>query len=145
MCGSRPSGTRGGPTEIEAVSTAVSPRQHGLGCACPADSVVQAANGDRPFALGMVPVPRDPEGTGELAGLHRRRPLAGAVEPVAEFGLISKALAWVREDTRPYGFLAWLREERIGLLTGPGTAVLIALMAAWIAAYRITQESSMAA
>lgn len=101
-----------------------------------AGSVVQAGHGDKEYALGMVPI------LGARA--HQVRWLACVapgrwpvpVEPVAEFALVSKALKWVKDDTGPYGFRAWDRLERIGLLGGPGEPALIAPIEAWAAAYR---------
>lgn len=102
------------------------------------DSVTQAGHGNLPHALGMVPVPRArKEQVNWLAAVSPDRwPLP--IEPVAEFAIVSKALAWVRADEAPYGFRAWPREERIGLLAGPGSPALVAPMAAWLNAYRIS-------
>lgn len=110
-----------------------------------ADAVVQAGHGDMAFALGMVPVPRArKEQVTWLACVAVDR-WPEPVEPVAEFALISKALAWVRQDTAPYGFRAWPREERIGLLSGSGTPALIAPMSAWLAAYARARQLPAAA
>lgn len=100
------------------------------------DSVAQAANGDLPHSLGMVPVPR--------ARAEQVRWLASAmtdcwpepVVPVAEFALISKALLWLRDDQGPHGYQVWPRIQRIALLRGSGTPVLVAPMEAWIGSYR---------
>lgn len=100
------------------------------------DSVIQAGNEFLPHALGMVPVPRArKEQVNWLACVdpdHWPVP----VEPVAEFKIVSKALDWVWADEAPYGFRAWPREERIGLLAGLGKPALVAPMAAWFTAYR---------
>lgn len=100
------------------------------------DAVQQAANGRMPFSLGMVPI----LGTRS----HQVRWLActavdawpGGVEPVAEFAIVSKALAWVRDDAAPHGYRPWPRVERVGLLGGPGFPALVAPLEAWAAAYR---------
>lgn len=113
--------------------------------AAAAGSVVQAGHGDKRFALGMVPVLR--------ARAHQVRWLACVApgrwpvhaEPVAEFALASKALAWVRTDEAPHGFRAWDRAERIGLLAGPGEPALIAPIEAWAEAYRQAQGAVLAA
>lgn len=99
------------------------------------DSVVQAHHGDLEYALGMVPVPRArKEQVTWLASTTLDR-WPEPVEPVAEFSLISKALTWVRDDKGPHGFRVWPREERIGILGGPGKTVLIAPIEAWLAAF----------
>jgi hypothetical protein len=84
-------------------------------------SVIQAGHGDKEYAMGMVPI------LGARA--HQVRWLACVapdrwpvpVEPVAEFAMVSKAMAWVRADAAPHGFRAWDRLERIGLLAGTGS------------------------
>ncbi|MCC3292814.1 hypothetical protein [Arthrobacter sp. zg-Y1110] len=111
------------------------------------DSVKQAANGEMPFALGMVPI------LGTRA--HQVRWLActavdawpGGVDPVADFAIVSKALAWVRDDAGPHGYRVWPRLERIGRLGGPGYPALVAPLEAWAAAYRLSwvADTSLAA
>jgi hypothetical protein len=104
--------------------------------AAAAGSVIQAGHGDMGYALGMYPILK--------TRAHQVRWLACVapgrwpvpVEPVAEFAMVSKALAWVRADEAPYGFRAWDRLERIGLLAGPGEPTLIAPIEAWAHAYR---------
>lgn len=100
-----------------------------------ADALIQAGHGDMAFALGMVPVPRARKEQVTWLACVAVDHWPVPVEPVAEFGSIGKALAWVREDTGPHGFRPWPREERIGLLSGQGTPALIAPMAAWLSAY----------
>lgn len=108
------------------------------------DSVVQAANDGRPFALGMAPV--------HLAKKESVRWLASAVAPTAEspyggwpgplpdepveFTMASRAVTWLRDDKGPYGYRPRPRAERIALLTGAGAPVLVAPIEAWIEAYR---------
>lgn len=104
------------------------------------DAVKQAANGRMPFSLGMVPI----LGTRS----HQVRWLActapdawpGAVEPVAEFAIVSKALEWVRDDAGPFGYRPWPRVDRVGLLGGPGFPALVAPLEAWAAAYSASVE-----
>jgi len=79
-------------------------------------SVIQAGHGDKEYALGMVPV--------QGARVHQVHWLACVapgrwpvpVEPVAEFGMVSKALAWVKDDEGPYGYRVWDRQSRAGHL-----------------------------
>lgn len=94
-------------------------------------SVAQAANGKVEFALGMVPVQgaRKTQVNWLAATAVDRWP--EPVEHVAEFALISKALAWLKDDSGPYGYRVWPRSERICLLTGPGTPCLVAPFSAW--------------
>lgn len=99
-------------------------------------SVIQAGHADVPFALGMVPIQGARKGkVNWLASVAVGRwPVP--VEPVAEFAMVSKALAWLKTDEAPYGFRAWERDERIGLLAGPGEPALVAPIEAWFKAYR---------
>lgn len=102
------------------------------------DSVVQAGHGDLDFALGMVPYPRARPGTVKWLACTTPEawPVPLTVEPV-EFGLISKALAWVRDDT---GQVA--RPDRVALLkSGSAAPVLVAPIEAWLDAYRSTRTS----
>jgi hypothetical protein len=108
------------------------------------DSVVQAGHGDHEYALGMVPVPRArKEQVTWLASTTPDR-WPEEIQPVAEFALISKALSWVRDDKGPHGYRVWPREERIALLGGPGTTVLIAPIEAWLAAFRRARSQAQA-
>lgn len=110
--------------------------------AAAAGSVIQAGHGDKDVALGMVPIlgTRKDQVRWLACVTPDRWPLP--VEPVAEFALVSKALKWVRTDEAPYGFRAWGRLERIGLLAGTGEPTLIAPIEAWAAAYRAARESA---
>ena len=100
------------------------------------DSVKEAGHEDMLHALGMVPILK--------TRAHQVRWLACTspeawpvpVDPAAEHAIVSKALAWVRDDTGPYGYRVWDRLERIGLLGGSGEAALVAPIEAWAAAYR---------
>lgn len=104
------------------------------------DSVIQAGHGGVPHALGMAPI--------HNARLNSVRWLACVtpghwpipVEPVAEFSMVGKAVAWARDDLGPTGYTAWDRTSRVGLLAGPGHPALIAPMEAWLAAYRIARN-----
>lgn len=102
---------------------------------------LQAANGNRPLSVGMTKVPRARSGAVQwLASALPGDWLGREVQPVIEFGTISKALTWLRDDTGPLGYRPWPREQRICLLsTGQATAVLLAPFEAWLAglqAYR---------
>lgn len=112
-----------------------------------ADALKQAgnaANGRPRYSLGMVPVPRArKEQVNWLACVavgHWPLP----VEPVVEFATIGKAFDWVRTDEAAHGFRAWPREERVGLLVGTGKPALIAPMAAWLTAYRLSLQQGAA-
>lgn len=100
------------------------------------DSVIQAGHGDKDFALGMFPILRTRAGQVRWLACVAPGRWPVPVEPVAEFALVSKALKWVRDDEGPYGFRAWGRLDRIGLLAGPGEPALIAPIEAWAHAYR---------
>lgn len=99
-------------------------------------SVIQAGHGDMEFALGMYPILRTREGQVRWLACVTPGRWPVPVEPVAEFAMVSKALAWVRADAAPHGFRAWDRLDRIGLLAGPGEPTLIAPIEAWAHAYR---------
>lgn len=105
------------------------------------DSVVQAGHGDMEFALGLVPFPRARRGTVKWLACVEPDAWPGGpgsvpITPV-EFALVSKALAWVRDDEGPHGFMAYPRRERVARLSGGKTRpVLIAPFEAWLAAYR---------
>lgn len=98
------------------------------------DAVAQAANGDQGHALGLVPYPRARAGTVRWIASWVHAPGSLVVDPV-EFKTVSKAVAWVRDDTGPYGYLARARIERIAYLTGAGTPVMIAPYEAWLELY----------
>lgn len=97
------------------------------------DSVVQAGHGDMVHALGMVPFPRARKGT--VKWLACTTPEAWPTPLEAEpqrFGMVGRALAWVREDSDSPA-----RVDRIAwLVSGTSAPVLIAPIEAWIAAYR---------
>jgi hypothetical protein len=100
------------------------------------DSVIQAGHGDKEVALGMFPILRTREGQVRWLACVTPDRWPVPIEPVAEFAMVSKALAWVRADEAPHGFRAWDRLERIGLLAGTGEPTLIAPIEAWAHAYR---------
>lgn len=100
------------------------------------DATAQALNGDRPFSLGLVPYPRARAGTVRWIATALEWPVDSGVEPV-EFSMVSKALAWVRDDEGPYGYMARPRHLRIARLGGGKTTpVLLAPVEAWLDAYR---------
>src|SRR5699024_2713081 len=100
----------------------------------------QAGNADRPFGLGLVPYPRARAGTVRWIAAWTGRPAPQSV--VAEFKRVSDAVAWVRDDTGPYGYRVWPRTERVCHLGGPGQPVLVGPFEAWLAAYAPTRGCS---
>lgn len=99
------------------------------------DAVAQAANGDMPHALGLVPYPRARAGSVRWLATWVRTP-AGLPVEVHEFASVSKAAAWVRDDQGPYGYRVWPREQRVAHLGGRGDHVFVAPAEAWLALYR---------
>lgn len=102
------------------------------------DSVVQADNGDKDFALGMVPYPRARAVTVKwlAATTLEAWPVPLEVEPET-FGMVSRALTWVRDDSDG----ASPRTERIALLrSGSAAPVYIAPIEAWLDAYRVATK-----
>src|SRR5699024_5027038 len=65
------------------------------------DAVGQAANGDMPYALGLVPYPRARSGSVRWLATWVTPP-AGLLIEAHEFASVSKAAAWVRDDQGPY-------------------------------------------
>lgn len=104
------------------------------------DAVAQAANGDMPLALGMVPFPRARSGSVRWLASWVRPPVSLPVE-AHEFASVSKAAAWVRDDQGPYGYRVWSREQRVAHLGGRGDHVFVAPAEAWLALYRQTRAS----
>ncbi|MCU6479080.1 hypothetical protein [Arthrobacter sp. A2-55] len=107
-----------------------------------ADAVSQAANGDMPYSLGVVPVQGARKDQVRWLACVDVDSWPTPVEPVAEFSIVSKALAWVRDDKGPYGYQVWDRAARIGLLSGQGSPALVAPLEAWVEAYRHAKQSS---
>ncbi|MCC3299487.1 hypothetical protein [Arthrobacter caoxuetaonis] len=105
------------------------------------DSVKQAANGRVPYALGMVPILGTRANQVRWLACTALDAWPGGMDPVAEFAIVSKALAWVRDDAGPHGYRPWQRLERVGLLRGPGYPALIAPLEAWTDAYRRMSEA----
>lgn len=105
------------------------------------DSVTQAAHRRVRLGVGLVPYPGARQGTVRWLACARDWPYdleapGEHCEGPVEFAMVSKALAWVRDDQGPYGYRARPRETRVVRLTGPGAAVLVAPVEAWLAAYR---------
>ncbi|MPV50139.1 hypothetical protein GCG21_08995 [Pseudactinotalea sp. HY160] len=98
------------------------------------DARTQAANGLLPHGLGLVPYPRARAGTVRWIATWLTPPAPLECEPV-EFKTITKALAWLRDDDGPHGYLTHPRTRRVAALTGPGTEVFVAPAEAWLAAY----------
>ncbi len=104
------------------------------------DACIQASNGDRPLALGLVPYPRARNGSVKWVACVKEWPVPLLVDPVP-FAMVSRALTWLRDDDGPHGFMAYPRELRIAILTGGNTEpVLLAPVEAWVAAYRDTRQ-----
>lgn len=100
------------------------------------DAVQQSVNGEVRFALGLVPIPG--------ARKDKIRWLAACVDwpfPTVEdpvhFGLVSRAVTWIREADK---FEPSEREQRLARLGGAGTPVYVAPIEAWLNAYRSARE-----
>lgn len=108
------------------------------------DAVIQAGHGDKDFSLGLVPYPGARAGTVRWIACVDPSSWPGDFDVdalhVAEFATVSKILDWVRADAAPYGFIAYPRTERVGLLTGGSGPVLVAPIEAWVAAYRLATD-----
>lgn len=93
------------------------------------------------FAVGMVPIPRQPKG-GAVRWLACAEswPLPISDLSIAEpvrFSSVSKLIAWLKDDTGPYGYQAWGRETRIATYgLRADDSVLVAPIEAWLEAYR---------
>lgn len=110
----------------------------------------QADNGFLPLAVGMTKVPGARASTVQwLASTLPADWPGGTAEHVMQFGTISKALVWLRDDDGPAGYRTWPRTERIALLvSGSARPVVLAPMEAWLAAlsrYRAAKASLSAA
>lgn len=100
------------------------------------DSITQAGHGDMPYALGLVPYPGARAGTVRWIACVEQWPVELPIEPIP-FAMVGKALAWLRDDNGPHGFMAYPRTRRIGVLAGGSTKpVLMTPVEAWVAAYR---------
>lgn len=107
------------------------------------DARTQSANGNRRHYLGLVPYPG--ARTGSVRWIAAAVDWPTPTEPVAEFALVTKALAWVRTDAAPHGFLAHPRRQRLGTLLGSGAGpVLFAPLEAWLESYRSTRGGAVA-
>ncbi|WP_156697999.1 hypothetical protein [Nocardioides sp. Leaf285] len=92
---------------------------------------------DVPFALGMIPIPRQPtSGAVRWLAAVEKWPVDLPCTPI-RFTVAAKLLTWVKDDIGPIGYLAHPRERRIAThgLSLTDT-VLVAPVEAWIAAYR---------
>lgn len=107
------------------------------------DSVIQAGHAGAAHALGMAPIHNARAGSVRWLACVTPGHWPIPVEPVAEFSMASKAVAWLRDDTGPHGYQAWPREQRIGLLAGPGHSSLIAPIEAWFNAYRTARSTTL--
>jgi len=100
------------------------------------DAVAQAANGDMPHALGLVPYPRARAGTVRWLASWLTPPSQPECQEL-EFASVSKAASWVRDDQGPYGYRVWPRHQRLAYLGGRGDHVFVAPAEAWLRLYRI--------
>lgn len=103
------------------------------------DSTKQAANGRVPIGLGMVPIPRARKGTVRwLASVEQwPTPLwehGGLIQP-EPFKMVSRAIAWLRDEKGTIERPAVSRNLRVAHLTGAGAPVFIAPIEAWLEAY----------
>lgn len=108
-------------------------------------ATMQALNGDKRFALGMVPIPRAPK-SGAVRWLacveewpQMDRPGHPAPEPIVDFNLVSRLVDWIRDDEGPHGYAAWDREVRLGVLLGGPRPLIVAPIEAWVAGYRVAK------
>ena len=106
------------------------------------DAAAQAANGDQPYALGMVPVPRAKQGTVRWLACVTGWPEPPVREPV-HFELVGRMLTWLRDDTGPYGYDPRPRTARIATLrcTG-GDLVWVAPIEAWLETLQLLRAKS---
>ncbi|WP_375000166.1 hypothetical protein [Aeromicrobium sp. CTD01-1L150] len=104
----------------------------------------QRLNARFDLGVGLVPIPRARNGTVRwLAAVQTscQWPTPVIEDPV-EFSMISRLLAWLRDDAGPHGYLAIPRHERIGLLCGGNSAtdIYVAPLEAWLAAYETYRQ-----
>lgn len=100
------------------------------------DAKIQAANAFQEFGVGMVPIPRAREGSVRWLATTVLGEWPALAEPVASFTQVSKAIAWLRDDVGPNGYMQHEREDRICLLEGGEELILVAPIEAWIFDYR---------
>lgn len=91
-------------------------------------ALTQADYADKPYAVGMVPVPRAQPGTVGWAFCR----LAGcapvtAAGPVVSWSRVSDLMVWLRDDDGPKGYPAYDRQQRIAVLKH-GTAPPVEVM-----------------
>lgn len=105
------------------------------------DALRQAGNAHVPHHLGLVPLIG--ARTGAVAWVATALTWPVDVPAQADFALVSRALAWVRSDQAPHGYLAHPRSSRVGTLAGSaGPTVLLAPVEAWLAAYEQARGAS---
>lgn len=101
----------------------------------------QAANGGLEHALGMVKVPRALKGTVTwLAVIDIEHPDAQKFDEVAEFKMVSKMMAWIKDDAGPYGYRPWPRSSRVARFSGAqkNNDSLVMPLDAWVDWYTST-------
>jgi hypothetical protein len=108
------------------------------------DSTKQAANGRVALGLGLVPIPRARKGTVRwLASVEEwPTPLweeGGLIQP-EPFKLVSRAIAWLRDEKGTHDRPAVSRNLRVAHLTGAGAPVYIAPIEAWLDAYAFVRN-----
>ncbi|GAA2031105.1 hypothetical protein GCM10009720_09220 [Yaniella flava] len=85
--------------------------------------IEQADYADKPYAIGMVPVPRARKGTIEWIMCCLPDTLPAYVgEPVVSWARVTDLLTWLRDDTGPKGFQVHPRHQRIGTLSHASSA-----------------------
>lgn len=80
--------------------------------------VEQADYADKPYAIGMVPIPRSRKGSVEwvMCCLPDTLPVKIG-QPVVSWARVTDMISWLRDDIGPKGFQAYDRNRRIGILS----------------------------
>ena len=105
------------------------------------DSTKQAVNGRVQHGLGLVPVPRARKETVRWLASVELWPLplwadGGLIQP-EPFKLVSKAVAWLRDEKGTHDRPVVTRNLRVAHLQGSGAHVFIAPIEAWLEAYAV--------
>lgn len=80
--------------------------------------IEQAQYADKPYAIGMVPIPRARKGTVEWVMCCLPGTLPYTLnQPVDSWARVSDLLTWLRDDTGPKGYEVFPRNQRIGVLS----------------------------
>lgn len=102
------------------------------------DSVRQAKRSRMRFPVGMVKYPnsRTDQVRWLASWVADADPNVSTNLAPVEFKLVSRTVAWVRDDDGPYGYVARPRTERIAVLSSPKPGVYVAPFEAWLTLYR---------